>query len=93
MLNYTPVRWESKQQKTVEMSIYGSELVVSRIASKLILEVRFMLRSIGVTLDAPTLMLGDDMSVVLNTSIPSSDLKRNIMQLYIFFRCMLLFIS
>jgi hypothetical protein len=50
--------------------------VASRIATELILEVRFMLRSLGVDLDGPTLMLGDKMSVVLNTLVPSSALKK-----------------
>jgi hypothetical protein len=76
MLNNTPIRWVSKRQKTVETSTYGLELVASRIATELILEVRFMLRSLGVDLDGPTLMLGDNMSVVLNTSVPSSVLKK-----------------
>ena len=76
MLNNTPVRWVSKRQKTVETSTYGSELVASRIAIELILEVRFMLRSLGVALYGPTMMLGDNMSVVLNTSVPSSVLKK-----------------
>jgi hypothetical protein len=76
MLNKTPIRWVSKRQKTVETTTYGSELVASRIATELILEVRFMLRSLGVNLDDPTLMLGDNMSVVLNTSVPSSVLKK-----------------
>ena len=76
MLNNTPVRWVSKRQKTVETSTYGSELVASRIATELILEVRFMLRSLGVGLDGPTLMLGDNMSVILYTTVPSSFLKK-----------------
>jgi hypothetical protein len=76
MLNNTPIRCMPKHQKTVETSTYGSGLVASRIATELILEVRFMLRSLGVDLDSPTLMLGDNMSVVLNTSVPSSVLKK-----------------
>ena len=75
-LNNTPVRAISKRQKTVETSTYGSELVAARIATELILETRFMLRSLGVPLDGPALMLGDNMSVVLNTSVPSSVLKK-----------------
>jgi hypothetical protein len=75
-LNNTPIRWVCKRQKTVETSTYGLELVTSRIATELILEVRFMLRSLGVDLNGPTLMLGDNMSVVLNTSVPSSVLKK-----------------
>jgi hypothetical protein len=76
MLNNTPIRCISKHQKTVETSTYGSELVASRVATELILEVRYMLRSLGVALDGPALMLGDNMSVVLNTTVPSSFLKK-----------------
>jgi hypothetical protein len=47
IFNNTQIRWVSKRQKTVETSTYGSELLASRIATELILEVRFMLRSIG----------------------------------------------
>jgi hypothetical protein len=35
-----------------------------------------MLRSLGVDLDGPSLMLGNNMSVVLKTSVPSSVLKK-----------------
>ena len=76
MLNNTPIRWISKRQKTVETSTYGSELVAARIATELIMEVRYTLRTMGVPLDGPALMLGDNMSVVLNTTVPSSVLKK-----------------
>jgi hypothetical protein len=75
-LNNTPIRWIYKRQKTVETSTYGSELVASRVDTELILEVRYMLRSLGVALDGPALMLGDNMSVVLITTVPSSVLKK-----------------
>jgi hypothetical protein len=61
MLN-TPIRWVSKSQKTVKTSTYESELVASRVATELILEVRYMIRSLGVALDGPALMLGDNVS-------------------------------
>jgi hypothetical protein len=73
MLNNTPIRWVSKRQKTVETSNYGSELVASRIATELIIE---MLRSWRVSLDGPALILGDNMSVVLDTTVLSSVLKK-----------------
>jgi hypothetical protein len=76
MLNHTPFRWISKHQKTVETSTYGSELAASRVARELILEVRYMLRSLVVALDRPALMLGDNMSLVLNTTDSSSVLKK-----------------
>jgi hypothetical protein len=55
-LNNSPIRWVSKHQKTVETSTYGSELAASRVATELILEIRYMLWSLGVALDAPELM-------------------------------------
>jgi hypothetical protein len=56
MLNNTPIRWISKRQKTVDTSTYGSELVASRVATELILEIRYMLQSLRVALDGPALM-------------------------------------
>jgi hypothetical protein len=66
MLNNAPIRWVSKCQKTVKTSTYGSELVASRVATELILEIRYMLRSLGVALDGLALISEDNMSVVLN---------------------------
>jgi hypothetical protein len=60
----------------VETSTYGSELIASRIASELILEIMYKLLSLGVALDGPALMLGDNMSVVLYATVPSSVLKK-----------------
>jgi hypothetical protein len=70
------VRWYSKRQKTVETSSYGSELVAARVAVDLIIELRYKLRMLGVPVDGPTLLLGDNNSVVINTTIPSSQLKK-----------------
>jgi hypothetical protein len=71
MLNNTPIRRIFNCQKTVETSTYGSELVASRIATELILEISYIRRSLGIALDGPALMFGDNMSVVLNTTVPS----------------------
>jgi hypothetical protein len=76
MINNTPIRWISKHQKTAETSTYGSELVATRSATELILEIRYMLWSLVVALDGPALILGDNMSLVLNTTDPSSVLKK-----------------
>ncbi len=65
----------TKRQETVETSTYGSELVASRIAAELVMEYCYALRSLGVEIDEPTLMHGDNNAVVLNTTLPSSQLK------------------
>ena len=76
LVNNTPLVWMSKRQKTVESSTYGSELVAARVAIDLIIEMRYKLRMLGVKMEKETLLVGDNMSVVLNTTIPSSSLKK-----------------
>jgi hypothetical protein len=76
LVNNTPLIWISKRQKTVESSTYGSELVAARIAIDLIIEMRYKFRMLGIQLEKQTVMVGDNMSVVLNTTIPSSSLKK-----------------
>ena len=76
LLNNTPISWVSKHQKTVESSTYESELVASRIAVEMIISLRYFLTMLGSNLEPSLLMLGDNMAVVLNTTIPSSTLKK-----------------
>jgi len=76
LLNNTPIAWLSKRQKTVETSTYGSELVAARIAVDLLIEMRYKLRMLGVMLEESSTLLGDNMAVVVNTSLPSSALKK-----------------
>ena len=75
-INNTPVKWISKRQKTVETSTYGSELVAAKQAVELVMEYWYAMRMLGRPLDGPALMLGDNNSVVLNTTMPSSVLKK-----------------
>ena len=72
----TPMIWYTKRQKTVETSTYGSELVAARIATELVIEMRYKLRMLGVPLEETSLLIGDNMSVILNTTLPSSMLKK-----------------
>ena len=60
----------------METSTYGSELVAERIAIEVILELRYQLRMLGVPIDGSALLLGDSTSMVLNTTVPSSVLKK-----------------
>jgi hypothetical protein len=74
--NNMPIEWISKRQKTVETSTYGSELVASRIATDLIVEYRYKFRMLGIPIDGPSLMLGDNASVITSTTTPSSPLRK-----------------
>jgi hypothetical protein len=71
-----PICWYSKQQITVETSSFGSELVAARTATNNIVELRCKKRMIGVPVTEPTNMLGDNKSVLQNTTVPSSMTKK-----------------
>ena len=75
-VNSIPIRWQSKRQGTVEASTHGAEMVAARIATDAAVELRYGLRMLGVRLDGPTTMLCDNQSVVVNTSVPSSVLRK-----------------
>ena len=76
LLDNTPLVWVCKRQRTVETSTYGAELVAAKMAVDLIIKIRYKLRMLGVVLEETSVLLGDNMSVILNTTIPSSSLKK-----------------
>ena len=76
LANNTPIVWMSKRQKTVEMSTYGSELITARLGVEELLALRYKLRMMGVMIESTTVMLGDNRATVLNTTLPSSNLKK-----------------
>ena len=48
----------------------------ARVATEVIIELRYFLRMIGVPVGESSMMLGDNMSVIVNTTLPSSVLKK-----------------
>ena len=76
MLNKTPVDWYCKKQNSVESSTYGSEFMAARIATDKIVEMRYTLRMLGVPIDGPAYMFGDNLAVVTSSNIPEHNLKK-----------------
>ena len=72
----TPVKWYSKRQNTVESSSFGSEIVAGRITTDIVIEMRYKLRMLGVKVKKCSVIFGDNKSVILSTSLPSSTLKK-----------------
>ena len=62
-LNQTPIEWFSKKQATVETSTYGSEFAAARLAIQQIAGLRTSLRYLGVPVQGPSYLFGDDASV------------------------------
>ena len=81
MLNKTPIKYFSKKQGTVETATYGSEFVAARIATEQIMDLRIMLRYLGVPIREVSYLFGDNKSVVDTSSIPHFKLHKRHMAL------------
>ena len=76
LINNMLLRCTSKRQNTVETSTYGAEMVAGRLAVEQVMDLRYKLRMLGVPVKGPSLLLGDNQSVITSCSIPSSNLKK-----------------
>jgi hypothetical protein len=60
----------------VETARYGSEFVAARLATEQIMDLMYTLRSLGVPIDGPAWMFGDNQSVITSSTIPYSSLNK-----------------
>ena len=72
----TPVFHMSKRQGSIETSTYGAEFCAMRTAVEELISVRYMLRCLGVKVSKPSLVLGDNRSVIINATVKESLLKK-----------------
>jgi len=75
-LNRAPITWYSKKQNTVESSTFGSEFVALRIATELIISLRYKLRMMGIPIRTPCITFCDNETAIRNSTIPESMLKK-----------------
>ena len=76
LINQTPIDWFTKRQATVETATYGSEFVAARQATEQVIDLRITLRYLGVPIEGPSFMFGDNQSVVTSSTIPHSNLNK-----------------
>ena len=75
-LNTALIDWLSKKQATIEGSVFGAEFVATKTGVEALRGIRYKMRIMVVPLTGPTYILGDNMSVIYNTSRPESTLKK-----------------
>jgi hypothetical protein len=76
-INMSPILWHSKKQGTVlETSVFGAEFVAMKAATEAARGLRYKLRMMGIEVDEPNYIYGDNMSAVHNTQRPESTLKK-----------------
>ena len=75
-LNCAPIYWWSKKQNSVESSSFGSKFIAMKQCCEYVRGLRYKLRMMGILCEDPTLIYGDNQSVLSNTTIPDSTLKK-----------------
>jgi hypothetical protein len=75
-VNRAPTLWYSKRQNTVESSTFGSEFIAAKTVVDMIEGLRYKLRMLGITIDGPTNLFGDNQSVVVSATRALSTLKK-----------------
>ena len=75
-LNCAPIYWWSKKQNSVESSSFRSEFIAMKQCCEYVRGLRYKLQMMGIPCEDPTFIFGDNQSVLANTTIPDSTLKK-----------------
>ena len=75
-LNSAPIYYLSKKQTSIETSSFGSEFIAMKTGCEYIRGLRYKLLMMGIPVDSPTYVYGDNQSVLTNSSLPYSVLKK-----------------
>jgi hypothetical protein len=74
--NCAPILWMSKRQGTIKSLVFGAEFVAMKVRIEAARGPWYKLRMMGIQVNDPVYILGDNMSVIHNTSKPESVLKK-----------------
>ena len=75
-LNSSLIYWTSKKQTTIETSSFGSEFSAMKSATEYVRGLRYKLRAMGIPVNNPAYIYGDNKSVLANSTAPESQLKK-----------------
>ena len=75
-LNSAPIYWMSKKQTSIETSSFGSEFIAMKQCCEQVRGLRYKLQMMGIPCEGPAYIYGDNQSVLANTTIPDSTLKK-----------------
>ena len=75
-LNNAPICWVSRKQNSIQTSSHGSEFLAMKECCEYLRELRYKLRMMGIPVDLPSYIYGDNQSVLVNSSIPTSVIKK-----------------
>jgi hypothetical protein len=77
---FTPAVWSQVHEYTwvyfFKRSTFGSEFIAMKQSTEYVRGLRYKLRMMGIKVDEPAFMFGDNQSVLCNTTAPASTLKK-----------------
>ena len=76
LLNVAPIYWKSKKQNSGETCAFGSEFCAMKQATEYVKVFPYKLRMMVIPVEDPTFIYGDNQSVLANTTMPKSMLKK-----------------
>ena len=76
MINKTPFEWYTKRQNTVETATYSAEFVSAKQCVEQIIGMRYEVAMMGIPIDGPTWMFGDNEGVIKSSTHPDATIKR-----------------
>ena len=77
-LNCSRIHWTSKQQISIETCTFSSEFIVLKTACKYSRGLQYKLKMMGILCDFLTFIFGDHKSVLMNSFVPDSVLRKKI---------------
>ena len=86
-LNSAPIYWFSKKQTSVETSTFGSKFITMKQCCEYVQGLCYKSRMMGIPFELPTYVFGDNKSVLANTSVPHSVLKKKSSSIAYHFVC------
>lgn len=75
-VNNAPIFWSSKKQGGIETSSFASEFMVMKSCCEYLRGLRYKLRMMGIAINGPSYIYGDNKSVLSNASLPDSVLRK-----------------
>ena len=75
-INSALVYWFSKKQNSCESSTFGSEFTAMKQCCEYLRGLKYKLRMMGIPCEGPAFIQADNQSVLANTTIPDSKLKK-----------------
>jgi hypothetical protein len=67
--NLAPIIWLSKQQATIETSVFGAEFVAMKHRTEMLRGLRYKIHMMGIPLPGPTYIYGDNKSQVAESTL------------------------